>query len=67
MLRPEILLLKQKIKDKMLYLAEVDEFEQANKLKKDMSFVDDKLSIIDALEEKSISNEEYGKNFCLSS
>lgn len=67
LLRPEILLLRQKIKDKMLYLAEVDEFEQANKLKKDMGFVDDKLSIIDALEEKSISNEEYGKNFCLSS
>lgn len=66
-LRPEILLLKQKIKDKMLHLAEIDEFEQANRLKKDMGFVDDKLNMIDAMEEKSISNEEYSKNFCLNS
>ena len=64
-LRPEMLLLKNKLKDKMLHLAETDEFEKASVVKKDINFIDNKISIIDNLEEKNITREEYLKTFCL--
>lgn len=63
--RPEILILKQKLKAKMLQLAESDEFEKANIIKNDISFVENKIRIIDSLEEKNITREEYLKTFCL--
>jgi hypothetical protein len=63
--RPEILLLKQKLKDKMLILAESDEFEKASVVKNDINFIDNKIKFIDNLEEKNITREEYFKTFCL--
>lgn len=66
-MRPEMLLLKQKLKDKMLSLAEMDEFEKANALKSDINFIDNKIKIVDNLEEKNITSEEYLKTFCLNS
>lgn len=67
MVRPEMLLLKQKLKDKMLTLAESDEFEKASLIKNDMNFIDNKIKFIDELEEKNITREEYFKTFCLNS
>ena len=66
-LRPEILLLKHKLQDKMINLANVDEFEKANSIKNDINFIDKKINIIDSLETKKITYEEYLKTFCLSS
>lgn len=66
-IRPDMLLLKQKLKDKMLTLAEKDEFEKAGLVKNDISFVDNKINIVDSLDEKNISLEEYLKTFCLNS
>lgn len=65
--RPEILILKQKLKEKMLSLAESDEFEKANMVKNDISFIENKIKFIDNLEEKKITREEYLKTFCLDS
>lgn len=65
--RPEILLLKQKLKDKMVNFASFDEFEKANMVKNDINFIDNKISFIDNLEDKNITREEYFKTFCLSS
>jgi hypothetical protein len=65
--RPEMLLLKQKLKDKMLILAETDEFEKASIVKKDMNFIDNKIKSIDDMEEKNITYGEYFKTFCLNS
>jgi hypothetical protein len=64
-IRPEMLLLKQKLKEKMLSLAELDEFEKAGMVKNDINFIDNKLKIVDSLEEKNITREEYFKTFCL--
>lgn len=64
---PEILKLKNKFKDKMLSFAEQDEFEKAGSLKRDINFLDNKIKIIDALEEKHITKQEYLKTFCLNS
>lgn len=64
-IRPEALILKQKLKDKMLNLAEADEFEKANLIKRDIEFVEHKIQTIDTLEEKNISRQEYYKTFCL--
>ena len=66
-IRPEVLMLKQKLKDKMVNLAEVDEFEKANVIKKDINFIDVKLGTIDSFEEKYITRAEYFKTFCLNS
>lgn len=66
-IRPEILMLKQKLKDKMIILANGDEFEKANIVKSDIVFIDNKLKTIDDFEEKNITQEEYKKTFCLSS
>ena len=65
--RPEILLLKQKLKDKMVNFANFDEFEKANLIKNDINFIDNKISFIDNLEDKNITREEYFKTFCLNS
>lgn len=63
--RPEMLLLKQRLKDKMLNLAESDEFEKASYVKNDINFIENKIKFIDELEEKNITREEYFKTFCL--
>ena len=62
-----MLLLKQKLKDKMLTLAETEEFEKANNIKTDVSFIENKIQAIDGMEEKNITFKEYFKTFCLSS
>jgi len=59
--------LKNKFKDKMLSFAEEDEFEKANVLKRDINFLDNKIKVIDAMEEKNITKQEYLKTFCLNS
>lgn len=64
-LKPDIFQLKQKISDRMLILAETDEFERAAALKKDISLVDKKLELIDSLEEKNITKKEFSKLFCI--
>lgn len=66
-IRPEMLSLKQKLKDKMLTLAETEEFEKANNIKTDVSFIENKIQAIDGMEEKNITFKEYFKTFCLSS
>jgi len=65
-LKPEMVQLKNRLSDKMLHFAEVDEFEKANSVKNDITFIDNKLKIVDNLEEKIITQEEYFKTFCLS-
>lgn len=64
-LKPDILQLKQKISDRMLTLAETEEFEKAAALKKDIILVDKKLELIDSLEEKNITKKEFSKLFCI--
>ncbi len=64
-LKPEMLQLKQRLSAKMLHFAETDEFEKANSVKTDIGFIDNKLKIVDNLEEKNITQEEYFKTFCL--
>jgi len=66
-LLPEINKLKNRLSEKMLTLASEDEFEKAGLLKKDINFLDSKIKIIDAMEEKNITQEEYLKTFCLNS
>ncbi len=66
-MRPEMLSLKNKLKDKMLTHAESDEFEKASYVKNDINFIENKIEIIDKLEEKNITREEYFKTFCLNS
>jgi protein-arginine kinase activator protein McsA len=62
-----MLLLKQKLKDKMLHLAESDEFEKASMVKNDINLIENKIKFIDTLEEKNITREDYFKTFCLNS
>jgi len=57
--------LKDKLSGKMLNYAETDEFEKANNVKKDIHFIENKLELIENLDEKVITHEEYIKNFCL--
>lgn len=64
---PEMIKLKRKFSEKMLTFADADEFEKASIIKKDINFIDDKIKIIDALEEKNITRQEYFKSFCLNS
>jgi hypothetical protein len=64
---PEIVKLKNKFNDKMLSFASEDEFEKAGNLKKDINFLENKIKIIDAMEEKHITKQEYLKAFCLNS
>lgn len=64
-IKPEMVQLKNKLSNKMLDLASFDEFEKANLLKKDILVIDNKISIIDSLEEKNITFKEYFKTFCL--
>jgi len=64
---PEMLKLKKRFSEKMLTLADADEFEKASTIKKDIHFIEDKIKIIDALEEKNITRQEYFKSFCLNS
>lgn len=63
--KPEMISLKQKLRDKMLNLAESDEFEKASMVKNDINFIDNKIKIIDTLAEKNITRQEYFKTFCL--
>lgn len=64
-LKPEMISLKEKLAGKMLQFAETDEFEKANLIKGDITFIENKLKIVDNLEEKNITQEEYYKTFCL--
>lgn len=64
---PEIVKLKNKFNEKMLTHANIDEFEKAGNIKKDINFLDNKIKIIDAMEEKNITKQEYLKTFCLNS
>lgn len=66
-IRPEMISLKEKLKNKMLTLAEKEEFEKANNVKVDVNFIENKIKKIDDTEDKNITFKEYFKTFCLSS
>jgi len=66
-LKPDMLQLKQRFSDKMLHFSETDEFEKAALVKNHISFIDDKINIVDKLENKNITKKEYYKTFCLKS
>jgi hypothetical protein len=57
--------LKERLSSKMLNFAEMDEFEKAENVKKDIVFIDNKMQFVDSLDKKVITQEEYLKNFCL--
>ena len=67
LIRPEMMQLKQKLNEKMIHLAEVDEFEKANIIKTDISFIDTKILEIDSSADRNITVEEFFKTFCLNS
>lgn len=66
-LKPDMIQLKDRFEDKMLHYAETDEFEKAALIKKHISFIEDKINIVDSLEDKNITKKEFNKTFCLKS
>jgi len=64
-LKPDMIQLKDRFGDKMLHYAETDEFEKASLIKNHISFIEDKIKVVDSLEDKNITKKEFNKTFCL--
>ena len=64
-LKPDMIQLKQRFNDKMIHFSENDEFEKAALSKKHISFIEEKISTVDSIEDKNITKKEFYKTFCL--
>ena len=64
-IKTEINQMKSKLENKMIDFADMDEYERASYVKKNIILLDDKLKIINAFSEKDITMGDYMKIFTL--
>jgi excinuclease UvrABC nuclease subunit len=57
--------LRNHLTNKMKMLSEMEDFESAANMKKDVDFIDDKIEFIKELDKPEITTEEYFKVFSM--